>query len=326
MGATLLWRGEFASAQAHLDQAFALYDPERHRDLAYQMGQDPGLMALQFTAQILWYRGYLDQALTRIRHVLFLAQSLSHPFSLAAALDEVVLVHLLRRESQDALAHAEAFLALAYEHGFAGWVRVATYLQGWALVEHAALLGTRKQREAGLRQIQEGLAAAQAEGTNLYNPLLLGAMAQGYAHDGQMEEGLRVVAQALDMVEKNEERWNEAELYRLKGELLLQSRQVKAGQDKSKDTNSQLLTPDPQGEAEECFLKAIEIARKQRAKSWELRATMSLALLWKAQGKRAEAHQMLSEIYNWFTEGFDTKDLQEAKGLLAELGRTGVVS
>jgi hypothetical protein len=155
MGTTLLWRGEFAPAQAHLDQAFAFYDSTHHRDLAYQVGQDPGLMALQFTAATLWYRGYPDQAITRIHHVLSLVQSLAHPFSLAAALEEVIFVHLLRRECQEALAHAEVFLTLAHEHGFAGWLRIGTYLQGWALVEHAALLGTEEQREAGLVQIRE---------------------------------------------------------------------------------------------------------------------------------------------------------------------------
>jgi tetratricopeptide (TPR) repeat protein len=342
MGGTLLWRGEFAPAQAHLDQAFAFYDPTHHRDLAYQMGQDPGLMALQFTAATLWYRGYPDQAITRIRHVLSLAQSLAHPFSLAAALEEVVLVHLLRREDQEAFAHTEVFLTLAQEHGFAAWLRVGTYLQGWALVEQAALLGTWEQRETGLMQIREGLAAAEAARTKLYGPLLLGALAQGYAQGGQVEEGLKVIAEALAMVEKNEERWSEAELYRLKGELLL-AQEVKSQKSKGKSQKSKISSPQPlthstqaevEQEAEECFLKAIAIAQKQQAKSLELRAVMSLARLRQHQAaqeelrpthhetrmKLGEAHTMLSEIYNWFTEGFDTKDLREAKALLEELG------
>jgi class 3 adenylate cyclase/predicted ATPase len=316
MGATLLWRGEFAPAQAHLDQAFAFYDPTHHRDLAYQMGQDPGLMALQFTAAPLWYRGYPDQAITRIRHVLSLAQSLAHPFSLAAALDEVVLVHLLRRESQDALAHAGAFLTLAHEHGFSGWLRVGTYLQGWALVEHAALSGTWEQRETGLMQIREGLAAADAAGTKLYGPLLLGALARGYAQGGQAEEGLKAIAEALAAVNRTEERWWEAELYRIKGQLVLEA---KVRSPESENLSPQPPTPSTQAEAEECFLKALDISRKQQAKSLELRAAMSLARLWQSQGRQAEAHKLLSDVYNWFTEGFDTKDLQGAKALLAEL-------
>jgi predicted ATPase len=162
-------------------------------------------------------------------------------------------------------------------------------------------------------------------------------LAQGYGQGGQAEEGLRVVAEALAVVEKTEERWNEAELYRLKGMLTLQSRQVsdksrtglkqvqdksQTSQGKSDDTNPQPLTPNPyaEAEAEACFLKAIEIARRQQAKSLELRAAISLARLWQQQGKKAEARQLLAEIYGWFTEGFDTKALQEARALLTELG------
>jgi predicted ATPase len=191
-------------------------------------------------------------------------------------------------------------------------------------------------------QIREGLAAAEAARTKLYGPLLLGALAQGYAQGGQVEEGLKVIAEALAMVEKNEERWSEAELYRLKGELLL-AQEVKSQKSKGKSQKSKISSPQPlthstqaevEQEAEECFLKAIAIAQKQQAKSLELRAVMSLARLRQHQAaqeelrpthhetrmKLGEAHTMLSEIYNWFTEGFDTKDLREAKALLEELG------
>ena len=222
LGGTLLWLGEFTPAQAHLDQAGAFYDPEHHRDLAYHVGQDPGLVALQFAAETLWYRGYPDQALERVRHLLSLAQALSHPFSLVEALGAVALVHLFRREGQEAQAQVEALLTLAHEHGFAWWLGAGTSLQGWALVERAAQSGAREQGEAGLVQLREGLAALRATGAELWVPLFLGALAQGYGQGGQAEEGLRVIAEALAMVEKNEERWNEAELYRLKGELTLQ--------------------------------------------------------------------------------------------------------
>jgi len=214
-------------------------------------------------------------------------------------------VHLFRREGQDAHAQAEALLTLAHEHGFAESLAFGTSLRGWALVERASLSGAREQREAGLGQLREGLAAFRAIGEELFDPLFLGTVAQGYGQGGQAEEGLRVVAEALAVVEKNDERFYEAELYRIKGELAL-----RAGE-KAKRGNGE--------EAEECFLKAIEIAQKQQAKSLELRAVMSLARLWQSQGKKAEAHQMLAEIYNWFTEGFDTRDLQEAKTLLEEL-------
>jgi class 3 adenylate cyclase/predicted ATPase len=305
-GSTLLWLGEFARAQAHLDQAGAFYDPEHHRDLAHDMGQDPGSMALVSEAETLWCRGYPDQALERARRALSVAQALSHPFSLALALGVVALVHLFRREGQDAQAQAEALLILAHEHGFAGWLGYGTSLQGWALVERAALSSAREQGEAGLGQLQEGMAAVRATGAELWVPVFLGALAQGYAQGGQAEEGLRAIAEALAMVEKNDERWNEAELYRIKGDLTLQSK-VQSPRSKVEE------------EAEECFYKAVEIAQRQQAKSLELRATMSLARLWQSHGKTAEAHQMLAEIYGWFTEGFDTKDLQEAQELLEEL-------
>jgi predicted ATPase len=154
-------------------------------------------------------------------------------------------------------------------------------------------------------------------------PYFLTLLAEAYGKEGQGEEGLSVLAEALAVVDRTGERVYEAELYRLKGTLMLQSQaslgQVNTGQDKSKDTNSQSPAPNPQLEAEACFLKAIEIAQRQQAKSLELRAVMSLARLWQSQGKQDEAQQILSEIYGWFTEGFDTKDLQEAKALLEEL-------
>jgi predicted ATPase len=329
VGGTLLWRGEFARAQAHLDQAFAFYDPEHHRDLAYQVGQDLGLVALAFAAETLWYRGYPDQALARVRHGLSLAQALSHPLSLGDALGHVAWVHLFRREGQEAHAQAEALLTLAHEHGFALWLGWGTSLQGWALVERATRSGARGEGEAGRVQLREGLAAVRATGAELLVPLFLGAVAQGCGQGGQAEDGLRVIAEALAMVEKNEERWTEAELYRLKGTLTLQSQtslgqvsdKSQTGQGRSEDTDPRPLTPDPQAEAdaEACFLNALAIARRQEAKSLELRAATSLARLWQQQGKTAEARQMLANIYNWFTEGFDTKDLQEAKTLLEEL-------
>jgi predicted ATPase len=266
LGGTLHLRGEFTPAQAQLDQAFAFYDPEHHRDLAYQMGQDPGSLALVCAAETLWCRGYPDQALERVRHGLSLAQTLSHPFSLVGALGYVAFVHLFRREGQEAHAQAEASLTLAHEHGFAQWLGYGTSLQGWALVERAALSGAREQREAGLVQIREGLAAVQATGAELWVPLFLGSLAQACAHGDQAQEGLRVVAEALALAEKNDERWSEAELYRLKGTLTLQQESQKSkgkSQKLKMETDPRPLTSDPQGEAEACFLKAIEISRKQ---------------------------------------------------------------
>jgi adenylate cyclase len=257
---------------------------------------------------------------------------------LAEALRAVAFVHLFRREGQEAQAQAEALLTVAHEHGLADWLAIGPSVQGWAFVERALRSGAQEQREVGLVQLREGLAASRTTGGELYVPRLLGALAQGYAQGGQVEEGLEAIAKALAMVEKNEERWNEAELYRLKGELILQ--QFKVQGSTFNVENPQSAFHNRQLEAEACFLKAIAIAQKQQAKSLELRAATSLARLWQQQAlepgagskelgagnrehetrtKLADAHRMLSEIYNWFTEGFDTKDLQEAKALIDTL-------
>ena len=195
-------------------------------------------------------------------------------------------------------------LLLACEQRFAFWVAWVTTLQGWALAEQG-------QGAEGIAQMRQGLAAYRATGAEQWRPYVLALLAEGYGKAGQREDGLSVVAEALAQVDKTGERFYEAELYRLKGELSLQS----------EITNPQhpALSTQAKAEAEACFHKAIEIARRQQAKSLELRAVMSLVRLWQQQSKKEEARQMLAELYGWFTEGFDTKDLQEAKALLEEL-------
>jgi predicted ATPase len=182
-------------------------------------------------------------------------------------------------------------------------------VRGTALVEQGQL-------EEGIAQMQQGVAALQAQGTAMDRFFLTGLVA-AYAKVGRIEKGLSLLDNALTHVDKADEHIWKADLYRLKGELTIAQESQKA----KVETSPQSPTPNPQvkAEAEACFLKAIEIARKRQAKSQELHATMSLAKLWQQQGKKAEAHKMLADIYNWFTEGFDTKDLQEAKALLEEL-------
>jgi len=198
-------------------------------------------------------------------------------------------------------------------------------LQGWALAEQG-------QSEEGISQIRQGLATCQAIGSGLWQSYHLVLLAEAYGKAGQAENGLAVLAEALTVVDKSGERFYEAELYRLRGELTLAQSKTSLGQvsnksqasqgqaeDKSEVADPHPLTLDPPAEAEACFRKAIAIAQRQQAKSLELRAVMSLARLWQRRGKKAEAHQLLSPIYNWFTEGFETKDLQEAKALLGDL-------
>jgi predicted ATPase len=226
------------------------------------------------------------------------------------------MFHQYRREGETAKERAEATIALASEQGFPHWLAIGTFVQGWALAEQG-------QQKKGVAQMRQGLAAYRTT-SELYRPHLLGLLAEEYGKVGQPEEGLTVLAEALAIVDKTGERYYEAELYRLRGELTLQeaNQKAKGKNQKAKiETSLQHLTPSTQAEAEAegYFLKAIEISRKQQAKSLELRAVMSLSRLWQQQGKQKEAHDMLAEVYNWFTEGLDTKDLQEAKAILEEL-------
>ena len=318
LGETLWWLGEFALAREHLEQGIALYDPQQHRSLAFLYGgYDHGTAGLFNAAFALWYLGHPDQALKRSHEALTLAQELSHPFSLASALDMAAWLHQLRQEGQAAQARAEAAMTLSTEQGFAQWLGVGTVLRGWALAEQG-------QREEGITQMRQGLADLRAIGSEIERPFFLALLAEAYGKGGQAEEGLSLLAEALAFVDKTGERFYEAELYRLRGELTLQleARGWRLETSSPSPQASSLKPPVSSGaeqEAERYFLKAIDIARKQQAKSLELRATMSLARLWQQQDKKTEAHQMLSEIYNWFTEGFDTADLQEAKALIEEL-------
>jgi predicted ATPase len=326
LGAALFHLGDFSSAAAHLEKGLALYDPQQHH-FPLSHVQDPGVLCFAYAAAALWHLGYPDRALQKSREALTLAQELSHPFSEAVALHFAAWIHQHRGEGQAAREKAELAITLSTEHGFPFWSAGGTLLRGRALVEQG-------QGEEGISQMQQGLAAWQATGVKLVQPSYLALLAEGYEQGRQIEAGFSVLAEALAAVERTGERWREAELYRLKGQLVLQSRspesavktslgqvqdKSKTSQDKSEVTNPQSPTPNPQSEAEAYFRKAIEIARKQQAKSLELRAVMSLARLWQQQGKQHEARNTLSEIYGWFTEGFDTKDLQEAKALLTEL-------
>jgi predicted ATPase len=312
LGGPLLYLGQGAAARLHLERGIALCDPQQHRSLAFLYGVNPGVFCQSYIAWTLWWLGYPEQALKRAHEALTLAQEQAHPLSLATALYYVAWLHQCRREVQVARERTEAEIALCTEQGFAYWLPLGTILQGWLLTEQG------KGKE-GILQMRQDLAAYWATGAELNQSYCLALLAEAYGRMEHAEEGLSVLAEALAKADKTGERHYEAELYRLKGELSLKAKQVKISQDKSEVTNPQPLTPNSQAEAEGCFWKAIEIARRQQAKSWELRATISLARLWQQQGKKAEAHQMLVKIYSWFTEGFDTKDLQEAKALLEEL-------
>jgi predicted ATPase len=305
LGTTLLWPGELPLAREHLEQGIALYDPQQHRSLAFVYGTDIGIACRIFVTRVLWYLGYADQALKRSHEAITLAQELSHPHSLSFALESTADLHQFRREWRLTQKRAEAAIALSAEQGFALRLSGAAILRGWALAEEG-------QGEEGIAQIRQGMDAWRATGAEMGRTHHLALLAEAYREMRRTEEGLSTLAEALAMVDRTGQRVYEAELYRLKGELTLQQFNVQGS--KLKKVWS------PESEAEECFLKAIDISRQQQAKSLELRAVMSLARLWQQQNKQKEAHEMLAEIYGWFTEGFDTKDLQEAKVLLDSLG------
>ncbi|MGE0826788.1 MAG: adenylate/guanylate cyclase domain-containing protein [Candidatus Binatia bacterium] len=306
LGGCLLMLGEFVSALEHFDRAIALHNPQHHFLLTFRKVYSQNLGAWAQLAL-----GYADQALTRNNEALLLARELPSPFERAYALFHTAIFHLYRRDGLIAQKLSEQAIALASDAGLSMILAWATITRGWALAEQG-------KGEEGLAQMRQGLAALRATGAELSRPTWLGAMAEACGKVGQVEEGLSLLAEALAAVDKTEECLSQVELYRLRGELTLQQ-QSKVQSLKSKVTDPRPLNPDPQGEAEACFLKAIDIARQQQAKSWELRASTSLARLWQSQGKRAEAYKLLSDVYNWFTEGFDTKDLREAKALLEEL-------
>jgi predicted ATPase len=223
-----------------------------------------------------------------------LARELSHPFSLAYVLFWTALLYTHHREVQETQEWAAAATVLSIEREFPFWSIQGMILQGWVLTAQG-------QGVEGMAQIHKGLVALRATGTEILRPYYLGLLADAYGKMRQVREGLALLDEALALVNKTGERWPEAELHRLKGQLLLS------------------LSADNHAESQGCFHQALAIARRQQAKSLELRAAMSLGRLWQQQDKRAEAQQLLAEIYGWFTEGFDTPDLQDAKALLEEL-------
>jgi DNA-binding SARP family transcriptional activator/predicted ATPase len=302
LGFILFCLGEYTTALGHLQQVITFYNPEQHhRSLVVLRGSDAGPSALAYAACCLWCLGYPDQALSRSQEALALARELGHPFSLADVLFYAgCMFNEMRRDAQALKNNAEELTQIAHEK-VPGWLGQGTRFWGKAL----AKLG---QVQEGMAQMREGMAVDQSMGVRLYLSETLGSLAEAQAKAGQPEEGLTTLAEALALVEQTDERHWEAELYRLKGELLLMQ-----GDEAEAEASFH--------QAESCFQHAVEVACRQQAKSWELRATVSLCRLWQKQGRMGEARQMLAEIYGWFTEGFDTPDLQEAKALLEELSR-----
>ncbi len=294
LGGTLFVMGDLTSAQRHLEQAIALIDPAQQRALAIDYGLSPWVHSVDNVAQVLWLLGYPEHAIQRSQEACAVARELRHTQSLVHALYFTAQLHVLRWEPRATFDYAQDCLTLSTEEGFSTWAVLASILRSWALFQ-------QEQTEMGVAQMRQNMTAAMEQGQGLGREQYLSLLAGAYHAMGESDEGLRLLAEAQAYMEKNGGHWYKAETYRLQGELLLQ------------------LSLDNPAEAEACFHQAITIAQSQSAKSWELRAATSLARLWQSQDKRQEACDLLAPVYGWFTEGFDTADLKDAKALLDEL-------
>jgi len=264
-------------------------------------------------AWALWFLGQPDQALNKIKEALTLARELTEPHGLAHALFFAAILYQLRREGPMAQEHAEAVISSSTEHGLVMYQAMATIVHAWALLKQG-------RTEQAIEQMRQGLAALQATGTERVRPHFLALLVEAMDADHQVEEGLRLLEEAQALIDGNSERYYQAELYRLQGELLLkQSKgrgipQMLAGPKAVLEAESLAVT-----NAEGCFNESIKIAQRQKAKSLELRSVISMARLYQNQGRLKEARSLLTQIYDNFTEGFDTMDLREAKALLNKL-------
>jgi predicted ATPase len=288
MGGCLYWLGEFLLARKHLERALDLYIPQVHRSMISVDGFDTRGVSLSNLSYTLFILGYPHQARSRSLEALSWARDLKHPHVLAHALAMALAYNMACGNVATAWEVVEELRALASEHGFHIWGASAKVHQGLVLAQ-------RGDRSQGLALAREGLIERRVTGAVLWKPFALGFMASACASMGQVDEALHLLDDALQIAETTGERHFDAELHRFKGECLAAQCQT---------------------EAEASFQMAVGVAQQQDARMWELRASMSLARLWRDQGKRTEARDLLAPIYNWFTEGFDTPVLQEAKALL----------
>jgi predicted ATPase/class 3 adenylate cyclase len=294
LASALIFTGDIAAGRAHDDQALALYDAAKHRAQAMRFGQDHRTASLSFRSIASWLLGYSDAALTDANEALNETREIGQAASTMFALCHASFINIQRRDYAAASAMLHQLTALADEKGASLWQAYGTLLQ-------ACLASLTGKATDAIRVFATGIAAWCATGATMWMPLYLSHLALAYADLARFDDAWRCIGEALTAVEATKERWYEAEVNRVAGELAL-------------------MSPEPHAaKAEAHFQRALTIARQQQAKSWELRASMSLARLWRDQGKPQQARKLLAPVYEWFTEGFDTRDLMEAKALLEEL-------
>jgi predicted ATPase len=294
-GATMFYRAQFAEARVCFERALAAYDDrERTRFWATHSGHNAGVTHRGYLTLTLWHLGYPEQALRLDRETHELARTIGHAFTLGHAVDFTAFLRHLCRLGAELGEAAEVELALAADQGFQLWHALGTLHKGAGMLLEG-------RREEALCLLMKGYTAFRATGAEVRVPAYLAILGDAYTKSGRFEEAHKVLNEGLVVAEKNDDRCHEAELHRLKGELLLAE------------------APDQVHAAEDCFRRAIETAVRQWSNGWELRATMSLARLWQRLGRRADAHAAMAEVYNNYTEGFTTPDLVEARALLAAL-------
>jgi tetratricopeptide (TPR) repeat protein len=287
--------GDFVGGKEHYDRALAIYDPGEHSPLTTRSGRDVGVALLASRSSSLWQLGYPEASRYDRERALKNARENRQATTVMYVLFAASNDHIRYGNYAAANAETEELLALADERGTAYWKALGTVARGY-------LFAVTGKASDAVRAITSGITSLRSIGTTLYEPWHLSHLAMAYAELGQPHDARRCIDDAIDKVERSKQKWCEAELHRIAGEIALKS-----------------PAPDP-GKAEAYFGRALAVARQQQTKSWELRAAMSLARLWRDQGKVSEARELLGPVYGWFTEGFDTRDLKEAKGLLEELG------
>ncbi len=293
LGFTTLCMANFADARRNFEAGIARYLPSQRSADIYRAGQDPGVACRAYLAITEWLLGFPERAQDRMRESVALAEELGDPFSLAYALCYTGAV-VSEACGGDTDAVVERGLGIATEGGFALWVAFAN-------VHRTSLQFDQQRSDAALEELRQSVAAIPRMGVLINTPYFMSFLVQAYRQAGRIDDGLRVLDDAQASIDARDERYWEAEIRRLRGELLL-SRSAANAED-----------------AQACFEQALDISRKQGAKSLELRAAISLARLWQQQGKGDDAREHLRDCYAWFTEGFDTADLKEAKALLDEL-------
>lgn len=290
VGITSVHLGEFERAREHLDRVVSLYDAELHRDLTYLFGQNPGVTCLIYSAFTLWFLGYPDLADERCQAALQLGEEADHDYSLAFAHSMAAIYFAVRREPVESLHHAQETTTLAKKAGFPFLLAAGFTIRGWA----RASLGKESMT---VRLMRRGLETTRIMGANLGRPIFLALLAETHGRTGQIDEGLALLENALEVASADRELLYESELYRLHGELL-----AIQGQDESRVISS--------------FLRAVEVARNQKTKILELRAMTSMTRYQVGRDLDPSLTEELSTIYGWFVEGFETVDLAEARELL----------